>query len=281
VRPLPVATYSIAACDLAAGQWGVGVQSRFLAVGSVVPWAEPLVGAVATQAYANPRYGPGGLALLRQGRSADEVVAALTAADEGRAHRQLGVVDGQGRAATYTGAECMDWAGGRAGDGYAAQGNILVSEETVDALAESFEATPGRPLAERLLDALDAAQAAGGDSRGQQSAAVLVVERDGGYAGLSDVLVDLRVDDHEWPLEELRRLYGLHQLLFGKTPHEQWLEVDASLAAELGARLVRLGYEGDLATAFTRWAGTQNLEERVEGVDRVDPVVLEELRRQS
>ena len=281
MRPLPVATYSIAACDLAAGQWGVGVQSRFLAVGSVVPWAEPLVGAVATQAYANPRYGPGGLALLRQGRSADEVVAALTAADEGRAHRQLGVVDGQGRAATYTGAECMDWAGGRAGDGYAAQGNILVSEETVDALAESFEATPGRPLAERLLDALDAAQAAGGDSRGQQSAAVLVVERDGGYAGLSDVLVDLRVDDHEWPLEELRRLYGLHQLLFGKTPHEQWLEVDASLAAELGARLVRLGYEGDLATAFTRWAGTQNLEERVEGVDRVDPVVLEELRRQS
>src|SRR6266571_3849610 len=156
-----VATYSIVACDLDARQWGVAVQSKFLAVGSVVPWAEPHVGAIATQSYANPRYGPEGLALLREGRSAEETVEALTAADEGRAERQVGVVDGQGRAASFTGAECHDWAGGRTGPGYAAQGNILVSGETVDALAETFESSTGRALAERLLDCLAAAQAAG------------------------------------------------------------------------------------------------------------------------
>jgi uncharacterized Ntn-hydrolase superfamily protein len=274
-------TYSIAACDLEAGRWGVATQSKFLAVGSVVTWAEPHVGAIATQAYANPRYGPDGLSLLRAGRSADEVVERLTSADEGSDHRQLGVVDSQGRAASFTGSECHDWAGGRTGDGYAAQGNILVSGETVDALAETFERTAGKPLAERLLDCLDAAQAAGGDSRGQQSAALLVVEKDGGYAGLSDVLVDLRVDDHPRPLEELRRIYGLHQAIFGQTPRDEWLPVDGELAAELGERLSRLGYEGELADALFRWAGSENLEERLDGAEAIDPVVLEELRRQS
>src|SRR3954471_12944635 len=239
-RPV-VATYSIVACDLEAGQWGVGVQSRFLAVGSVVPWAEPNVGAIATQSYANPRYGPDGLALLKEGRTAEEVVEALTSADEGRAERQVGGVDAAGRAATFTGEECHDWAGGRTGAGYAAQGNILVSQETVDALAETFEASTG-PLAERLLDCLHAAQAAGGDRRGQQSAALLVVEKDGGYAGLSDTLVDLRVDDHPRPLEELRRLHGIHQALFGRTPREEWLDVDDALAGELSGRLAALGY---------------------------------------
>ncbi len=273
-----VATYSIAACDLGTGQWGVATQSKFLAVGSVVPWAEPHVGAIATQAYANPRYGPDALALLREGRSAEEVVTSLTEADEGRAHRQLGVVDAEGRAASFTGEECMPWAGGRTGRGYAAQGNILVSPATVDALAETFEPTATRPLATRLLDCLDAAQAAGGDSRGQQSAALLVVERAGGYAGLSDVLVDLRVDDHERPLEELRRLYHLHDALFGKTPRENWLAVDDELAAELRERLGRLGHEGNLAASLRTWAGKENLEERVEGIERIDPVVLGHLR---
>src|SRR5262245_11756502 len=155
----PVSTYSIVGCDLDAGQWGVAVQSKFLAAGAVVPFAEARVGAVATQAYANPRYGPDGLALLREGLSADEVVTKLTAADEGRDGRQLGVVDHEGRSATFTGSECMDWAGGRAGAGYAAQGNILVSASTVDALAETFEGSSG-PLAQRLLDCLGAAQAA-------------------------------------------------------------------------------------------------------------------------
>src|SRR6476620_10881225 len=134
-----VATYSIVACDLEEGQWGVAVQSKFLAVGSVVPWAEPEVGAIATQAYANPRYGPEGLALLREGLGAEEVVARLTSADEGRGQRQLGVMDASGHGASYTGRECLDWAGGRTGPGYAAQGNILVSAETVDGLGETFE----------------------------------------------------------------------------------------------------------------------------------------------
>jgi uncharacterized Ntn-hydrolase superfamily protein len=277
--PPPVATYSLAGCDREAGQWGVATQSKFLAVGSVVPWAEPGAGAIATQAYANPRYGPEGLALLREGVAADEVVERLVAADDGRDDRQLGVVDAAGRGATYTGSACFEWAGGIAGDGFAAQGNILVSQATVDALASSFASSAGRPLAERLLQALAAAQDAGGDRRGQQSAALLVVERDGGYGGLSDVLVDLRVDDHEKPVAELVRLHGIHELLFGRTPREEWLEVDEALAAELRERLARLGYEGELAPAFDRWSGTENLEERVDGVERIDPVVLEELRR--
>jgi uncharacterized Ntn-hydrolase superfamily protein len=237
-----VATYSIAACDLDAGQWGVATQSKFLAVGSVVPWAVPGVGAVATQAYANPRYGPQGLQLLAAGLSAAEVVARLTDADDGRADRQVGIVDAQGGGATYTGSDCMDWAGGLAGPGFAAQ-------------------------------------AAGGDRRGQQSAAHLVVAQDGGYAGLSDSLVDLRVDDHPQPVAELARLYAIHSLLFGKTPREQWLDVGDELRAELTERLGRLGYDGELERAFGDWSGTENLEERVDGVARIDPVVLEELRR--
>src|SRR5919198_3716674 len=147
----PVATYSIVACDLGAGQWGVAVQSKFLAVGAVVPWAEPGVGAIATQSYANPSYGPDGLALLRSGKSAQETVDALVSADKDRDKRQIGIVDAQGRGATFTGPGCHDWAGGRTGDGYAAQGNILVGAETVDALAETFESNRGRPLAERLV----------------------------------------------------------------------------------------------------------------------------------
>jgi uncharacterized Ntn-hydrolase superfamily protein len=273
-----VATYSIVACDLEAGQWGVAVQSKFLAVGAVVPWAEPHVGAVATQAYANPTYGPEGVQLLREGLSAEDTVARLTEADEGRDQRQLGIVDAQGRSATFTGSGCNEWAGGRTGVGYAAQGNILVSGETVDALAETFESGTRRPLAERLLACLAAAQAAGGDRRGQQSAAVLVVERGGGYAGLTDTLVDLRVDDHPAPIEELRRLYEIHQELFGRTPRTEWIDVDDELEAELRMHLARLGYDQELAEAFTRWSGSENLEERVDGIDRIDPVVLRALR---
>jgi uncharacterized Ntn-hydrolase superfamily protein len=268
-----VATYSICACDLEAGQWGVGTQSKFLAVGSVVPWAIPHVGAIATQSYANPRYGPDGLGLLREGCTAEEAIARLTAADDDREQRQLGIVDAAGRGATYTGSGCHAWAGGRAGEGYAAQGNILVSAATVDALVTTFLATPGRPLAERLIDCLAAAQAAGGDRRGQQSAALLVVERDGGYAGLSDTLVDLRVDDHERPIAELRRLHRLHDALFGKTPEQDWIEVDDALRAEITERLAALGH-----ASLDDWAAVENLEERVAGTDRIDPVVLAALR---
>jgi len=276
-----VATYSICACDLEAGQWGVATQSKFLAVGSVVPWAEPQAGAIATQAYANPRYGPDGLALLKDGLSAEEAVERLTSADDGRTHRQLGIVDAEGRSATYTGDECHAWAGGRAGDGYAAQGNILVSAATVDALAATFESNAHLELGQRLVECLAAAQAAGGDSRGQQSASLLVVEKDAGYAKLSDTVIDLRVDDHERPIAELRRLFSLHQELFGATPEEDWVDVDEPLLAELRERLERLGHSGDLQQAFDDWAGTANLEERVDGIRRIDPIVLEALRKAS
>src|SRR6266540_193772 len=276
-----VATYSIAACDPEAEQWGVAVQSRFLAVGSVVPWAEPHVGAIATQSYANPRYGPDGLALLREGRSAEEVIEALTSADEGRAERQVGVVDRNGHGATFTGEGCHEWAGGRSGECYAAQGNILVSAATVDALAVTFESNAHLELAERLIECLAAAQAAGGDRRGQQSASLLIVQKDEGYAKLSDTVVDLRVDDHERPIAELRRLFSLHQELFGATPEEDWLDVDERLADELRDRLRKLGYTDGLDNAFANWAGAANLEERIDGISRIDPIVLEALRKES
>ena len=280
MAPEPVvATYSIVASDLPAGQWGVAVQSKFLAVGSVVPWAEPQVGAIATQSYANPRYGPDGLALLREGRTAEQVVEALTSADEGRDERQVGVVDGAGRAATFTGSACHEWAGGRTGACYAAQGNILVSEATVDALAATFESNAHLELGQRLIECLAAAQAAGGDRRGQQSASLLVVEQDAGYAKLSDTVIDLRVDDHARPIAELRRLFSLHEELFGATPPEDWLDVDDTLQQELRKRLERLGHMGELQQAFTDWAGTANLEERVDGVTRIDPIVLDALRK--
>ena len=276
----PIATYSIVAFDPGTRQWGVATQSKFLAVGSVVPWAEAEAGAVATQSYANPRYGPDGLALLRDGVDAAEVVRRLTEADDGRETRQLGIVDARGGSATFTGSECHDWAGGRTGEGYAAQGNILVGAETVDALAETFESSD-KQLAERLIDCLAAAQAAGGDRRGQQSAALLVVEKDGGYAKLSDVLVELRVDDHPQPIGELHRLFRLHDEIFGRTPKAEWLDVDDALRDELVTRLGKLGYDGELSEAFAAWAGTENYEMRVDGVERIDPVVLDALRRKS
>jgi uncharacterized Ntn-hydrolase superfamily protein len=274
-----ISTYSIVACDLEAREWGVAVQSKFLAVGAAVPAAEPEVGALATQAWANLGFRPDGLALLREGHAAADVVQRLVGADDGRDHRQLGVVDAAGRAATYTGSDCLEWAGGKTGPGYAAQGNILVSDATVDALASTFERSDGAPLAERLLACLAAAQTAGGDRRGQQSAALLVVREGGGYGGTSDAVADLRVDDHPRPVEELERIYRLHDLLFGQTPEEEWLVVDAALAAELHERLAALGYANDdLAAALATWAGTENFEERVRGADRIDPVILEQLR---
>jgi uncharacterized Ntn-hydrolase superfamily protein len=272
-----VATYSIVACDLEARQWGVAVQSKFLAVGSVVPWAEPEVGAIATQAYANPSYGPNGLALLREGLSATVVVDRLVTEDEGRDQRQVGIVDASGNSASWTGPGCNEWAGHRTGPGYAAQGNILVGEETVAALATTFEANPQLSLVQRLIECLAAAQAAGGDRRGQQSASLLVVEPSGGYAGLSDILVDLRVDDHEQPIQELRRIYDLHRRLFEVSPREDWLPLEGELRTEVEERLSRLGYD-----SLGTWAGVENLEERMDGGDEaIDPVVLDVLREAS
>jgi uncharacterized Ntn-hydrolase superfamily protein len=274
---VPPSTYSIAGCDLACGEWGVAVQSKFLAVGALVCWAEPGVGAIATQAWMNPDYGPDGLALLRQGMDAAAVVDALVSADAGQAQRQLGLVDGEGASSSFTGSECLDWAGSRTGDQYATQGNILVSEATVAAMETTFLSTGGS-LAERLLAALVSGQAAGGDRRGQQAAALLVVGRGRGYGGC-DIAVDLRVDDHPEPVAELERLLGLHTLYFGETPADEWLPVDGPLEAEIAAALASRGYaSGDLGADLEHWAGFANLEERVSGAARIDPVVLGELR---
>jgi uncharacterized Ntn-hydrolase superfamily protein len=273
-------TYSIVACDLDAREWGVAVQSKFLAVGAAVPFASAEVGAIATQALANVAYGPDGLALLRKGQTADAVVAELVSADAGRDDRQLGVVDAQGGSATFTGSACLEWAGGRTGPCFAAQGNILVSQATVDALAETFLSSGGTPLVERLIACLVAAQAAGGDRRGQQSASVLVVRDGGGYGGRSDRLVDLRVDEHATPIDELGRIYRIHRTLFGETPRDAWLDLDVALRSEIDERLRALGYRGaSTAEAFIAWADVENLEERIDGFDRIDPVVLDELRR--
>ena len=274
------ATFSIIAFDPEADSLGVAVQSKFLAVGSVVPWARAGVGAVATQALANFNYGPRGLQLLSRGKTAQETVEALISADEEREHRQLGVVDAAGRAATFTGGECFEWAGGVTGEHYAAQGNILVGWETVEALAKTFEDTPG-DLAGRLLAALEAGQAAGGDSRGKQSAALLVVREGGGYGGDNDRVVDLRVDDHPEPIRELIRIRDLHTLYFGETRPDDVVAVDGDVKREVAVSLGRLGYleegadEEALLDALSAFIRTENFEEREQERGYLDRAVLE------
>lgn len=279
-----VATFSIAAFDPETDSLGVAVQSKFLAVGSVVPWARAGAGAVATQAMANFNYGPRGLDLMAQGRTAEETVEALISADEDREHRQLGVVDARGRAATYTGSECFDWAGGVTGEHYAAQGNILVGRETVEAMAKTYEGADG-DLAARLLAALDAGQAAGGDSRGRQSAALLVVREGGGYGGNNDRVIDLRVDDHPDPIKELIRIRDLHTLYFGETGPEDVVAVDGDVREQVVSSLRELGYlrEDDpddeaLHRALTVFIGTENFEEREQARGYLDRAVLEFMR---
>lgn len=207
--PPQPATFSIVGVDPEAGEAGVAVASRFFAVGTVVPHARADVGAVATQAFAETSYGWRGLDLLERGLSPGEVVDVLTRDDERGDRRQLGVVAAGGESATYTGENCMVWAGGRQGPSYAAQGNILTGEDVVTAMERSFVASAGKPLAERLYEALKAGDAAGGDSRGRQSAAILVVRDKAGYGGHTDHAVDIRVDDHADPIGEIGRLLGI------------------------------------------------------------------------
>ena len=273
-----VATFSIVAFDPETDALGVAVQSKFLAVGAVVPWARAGAGAVATQAMANFNYGPRGLDLMSRGNSAQETVEALISSDDEREHRQLGVVDAAGRTATFTGGECFEWAGGITGEHYAAQGNILVGRETVEAMARTFEATAG-DLAGRLLAALDAGQAAGGDSRGKQSAALLVVREGGGYGGDNDRVLDLRVDDHPEPIRELIRLRSLHTLYFGET--EDVVAVDGDVRQDVAAALQRLGYlergsdDETLLDALSAFIRTENFEEREQERGYLDRAVLE------
>jgi uncharacterized Ntn-hydrolase superfamily protein len=282
-----VATFSIVAFDPETDSLGVAVQSKFLAVGSVVPWARAGVGAVATQAMANYNYGPRGLDLMSEGRSAEGTVEALVSADEDRGHRQVGVVDARGRAATFTGSECFDWAGGDTGEHYAVQGNILVGGKTVGAMARAYEEAEG-DLATRLLSALDAGQGAGGDSRGKQSAALLVVREGGGYGGDNDRVVDLRVDDHPDPIRELIRIRDLHTLYFGETGPDEVVAVDGEVRAEVADALLRAGYlrgpdveDDDLFDALSAYIRTENFEEREQRRGHLDRAVLEYMKRQG
>lgn len=282
-RPL-VATFSIVATD--GLDWGVAVASKFLAVGSAVPAAQAEVGAIATQAMANTAYKTLGMELLQAGRPASEVVEVLTGDDEGREHRQLGAVDRHGGAATYTGSQCFEWAGGRTGKGCACQGNILVGPQVVDALLTSFESSTGA-LVDRLLGALALADLEGGDRRGRQSAALLVARRQGGYGGFDDRMVDLRVEDHPRPITELSRLLDLWKLYFEKVAAETLLPVDEAMIERLRRALERAGRLASgadrelLWSSFDAWVGEENLEERATSHELIDPLVLAKLEAQA
>lgn len=263
-------TFSIVARSGSA--YGIAVASKFLAVGAAVPAAEAGAGALATQASVNLRYRPQGLALLRTGLQAEHVVAGLVAADPDHAHRQLGVVAPQGAGATFTGEECMDWAGGAAGDGYAIQGNILTGPEVVEAMEAAWLKSSDLDLDRRLLAALAAGDQAGGDRRGRQSAALHIVEPGAGFEGGSDVACDLRVDDHPDPVTELARILDIHETLFGTPDPDTLLDLTGALADEVNERVTARGY-----SSLEMWAGVENLENRlVPG--KIDPLVLAHLR---
>ncbi len=285
----PVHTFSIVACDLDEQAWGIAVASKFLAAGAVVSWASVSAGAVATQAHARVRFGPDGLDLMAKGSSAPEALAALLALDEGAAHRQVALVDVNGEVAAHTGESCYEWAGHRLGVGYSCQGNILTGPETLVAMAEGFETAEGE-LADRLVASLAAGDLAGGDRRGRQSAAVLVVRPNGGYGGDNDRYLDLRVDDDPDPVTRLGHLVAAHHVFFGDIDPEDLITIDASLAAELKQMMKAAGHlagpvdgvwDEAARKAFAAFIGNENLEERwspVDTPDSIDRVSLAYLR---
>ncbi len=279
-------TFSIVGYDPQEKEWGIAVQSKFLGVGAVVPFAKAGVGAVATQSYANTAYGPQALELMAQGKSAEEAMELITKDDPDKEMRQVGLIDAEGNPATFTGTYCYDWAGGITGKHFAAQGNILVDENTVKAMAETFETTEGS-LAQRLLQALNAGQQAGGDSRGQQSAALLVVKEKGGYGGYNDRYIDLRVDDHPDPITELIRIYSLQQLYFAKAKPENVVAVEGEVRETVVHHLKRLDYlksdpadDAELHKALTAYIHTENFEEREQEKGKIDLEVLEFMKNQ-
>lgn len=267
-------TFSIAGRSPDGTSWGVAVASKFLAVGNAVPAAVAGIGAVATQAMANVAWKAEGLSLLDEGLSAADALQRLLDADEQSSHRQIGIVDVDGNAVSHTGRDCMDWAGGYAAPDVAIQGNILTGPEVVDAVRAAWESGADKPLAHRLLDALAAGDLAGGDRRGRQSAALLVVQDGAGYNGGDDIVADLRVDDHEAPIPELQRLLDLNDFYLTATPEADRLAVDGTLRAELDERTAALGH-----ASVAAWVGTENYEMRVgEDLTWIDPRVLEILR---
>lgn len=278
-------TFSIVAADTPAGDWGVAVASKFPAVGAVVAWARAGIGAVATQAWANTEFGPHGLELMAAGSPAPEALDRLILADEGRDDRQAGIVDARGLAASFTGERCMEWAGGRTGPAFACQGNILVGEQVVAAMSDAFTAAAG-DLVDRLLASLVAGDAAGGDRRGRQSAALLVVRDGGGYEGRNDRYVDVRVDDHPDAVTELARVFAVYdrEALVRNDP---LLPAAPDLVAEVQRRLAERDlYPGPITgaldeptrKALAAFAGTFNLEGRLREDDRLSEALVRELR---
>ena len=282
-----ISTFSIVARDPVTNELGIAVQSKFLAVGAMVPWAKAGVGAVATQAAANLHFGELGLELLARGYNARETLDALLALDENREERQLGIVDAKGNSAAFTGSRCHSWAGHINGENFSCQGNILVSAATVEALADTFQNSDGS-LAERLVLCLDRAQNAGGDRRGRQSAALLVVQKGASYGGYNDVKIDLRVDDHPDPIGELRRLLDLHELYFGETIER--VAADPETTSAVQRRLAELGYysggitgtyDEESRRAFADWSGVENFEERICEGAFFDRAILDILLRRK
>ncbi|HPL54620.1 MAG TPA: DUF1028 domain-containing protein [Bacillota bacterium] len=278
-----ISTFSIVARDPETGELGVAVQSKFLAVGAAVPWAKAGVGAIATQALANLDYGELGLELLKKGYSPQKTLDSLLALDEGREDRQIGIVDAYGNSVTYTGKNCYDWAGGIAGENFACQGNILVGEETIKALKETFINSKDS-LAKRLVQALDRAQNAGGDKRGRQSASLLVVKEKGSYGGYNDRYIDLRVDDHPEPIKELMRILDLHEMYFNRTAENEMLVVDEKTAVKIQKALKQLGYYNgdidgnyneDVKKSYEEFCHIENFEERICEGNIIDIKVLE------
>jgi uncharacterized Ntn-hydrolase superfamily protein len=276
-------TFSIVAADPDAGEVGVAVQSKFLCVGAVVPWGRGGVGAVATQSFADVSFGPRGLDLLEVGHDPQAILDQLLVNDKDAALRQVGIIDIMGRAASYTGRECFPHANSVTGPNFACQGNIMATAEVVPSMARGFESASG-PLAERLVEALRAAQRAGGDQRGQESAALLVVKPEGGYGGTSDRYIDLRVDHHTEPIQELARLLELHRFYFQRPEESDVLTADAKLEDEIGGLLKKLGkWESgqDMWVALESYMGWENLEERWVGAGKIDPKVLDYLRQDA
>lgn len=286
---MQINTFSIVGYDAATQSWGVAVASKFLAVGAAVPYASAGAGAVATQSLANLSFGPDGLALMAQGSSASETLELLLQNDPDAEMRQVGLVDASGGSATFTGEGCFSWAGGLAGPGFAAQGNILTGADVLDAMVSAYHSATGE-LAECLYAALAAGDRAGGDRRGRQAAALLVVKPNGSYGGTTDRYLDLRVDNHRAPVEELGTLLELHHLFFGSTAPDARLTIDSALAAELQALLARLGYyagpvngswDAPTQEAFFAFTSVENLEDRVRIADGlIDPPALAYIRQQ-
>lgn len=282
----PVATFSIIGFDPETEEWGIAVQSKFLGVGAVVPWAKAGTGAVATQSFANTAFGPDGLRLLEEGLAPDKVIEELIKDDPDRNLRQFAVMNKNGETAAYTGSECYEWAGHKAGNYCTAQGNILVSSETVGKFIEAFEGSEGS-LAERLLASLEAAQEAGGDSRGKQSAALFIVQEKGGYGGYNDRKLDLRVDDHKEPIKELKRLYELHKLYFTRPDESELLEIEGETLKEVQSLLIHHGFLEEQSKADFEYVKKQlktyymqeNFEERWRDDHLIDPQIINYMKR--